>query len=197
VGRLIQAKLNISHPDDPYEREADRVADTVKRKTKPAATEKEGPQVQAKPLAGRITPLVQRMAEQVHDDEERNTIAPKPLVEVRRVPVAVREDGEEERVAPRLEPGPELQEDEREKAIQGKLATGIPIQRQAIGNDEREEEAFPYAPRFSVSWRRKTRRLSKQDHSAARYQKSHGFPRSAWHHPLPLFNCFVPTAKMK
>ena len=145
VGRLIQAKLNISHPDDPYEREADRVADTVKRMTEPAAIEEEGPQVQAKPLAERITPLVQRMAEQVHDDEERNTIAPKPLVQLRRVPVAVREDGEEERVAPKLEPGPELQEDEREKAIQGKLATGIPIQRQAMGNDEREEEAFPSA----------------------------------------------------
>src|SRR5215471_2714793 len=145
VGRLIQAKLNISHPDDPYKREADRVADTVKRMTEPAATEEEGPQVQAKPLAERITPLVQRRAEQVHDDVERNTIAPKPLVELRRVPVAVRENGEEERVAPKLEPGPELQEDEREKANQGKLATGIPIQRQAMGNDAREEEALPSA----------------------------------------------------
>src|SRR5262247_3899915 len=67
VGHFIQAKLNISHPDDPYEREADRVADTVKRMTESAATEEEGPQVQA-----------------------------KPLFQLRRVPVAVREDGEEE-----------------------------------------------------------------------------------------------------
>ena len=145
VGRLVQAKVNISHPDDPYEREADRVADTGKRMTEPAATEKEGPQVQAKPLAERTTPLSQRISEQVPDDEGGGTVAPKPLIQLRRVPVAVREDGEEERVAPKLEPGHELQEDERENAIRGKLATGRPIQRQAMGYDEREEEAFPSA----------------------------------------------------
>src|SRR5438552_13869543 len=33
VGQLIQAKLTISHPGDPYEQEADRVADTVMRMT--------------------------------------------------------------------------------------------------------------------------------------------------------------------
>ena len=29
VGRLLQAKLAVSHPGDPYEREADRVAEQV------------------------------------------------------------------------------------------------------------------------------------------------------------------------
>src|SRR5215467_7034467 len=122
VGRLVQAKVNISHPDDPYEREADRVADTGKRMTEPAATEKEGPQVQAKPLAERTTPLSQRISEQVPDDEGGGTVAPKPLIQLRRMPVAVREDGEEERVAPKLEPGHELEEDE--ETVQARSLSG-------------------------------------------------------------------------
>src|SRR5262249_8023000 len=67
VGHFIQAKLNISHPDDPYEREADRVADTVKRMTESAATEEEGPQVQAKPLAERTAQARALLRGQVHD----------------------------------------------------------------------------------------------------------------------------------
>src|SRR5262245_65993031 len=62
VGRLIQAKLNISYPDDPYEREADGVANTVTGMTEPAATEEDGPQVQAKQIAERIDPMWKRIA---------------------------------------------------------------------------------------------------------------------------------------
>src|SRR5262245_4215517 len=57
----IQAKLSISHPDDPYEREANHVADAVMRMAEPEAVEKKAPQVQANPLATQITPLVHRM----------------------------------------------------------------------------------------------------------------------------------------
>jgi hypothetical protein len=37
--RLLQAKLNVSQPDDAYEQEADRVADEVMRTPEPAAAE--------------------------------------------------------------------------------------------------------------------------------------------------------------
>jgi hypothetical protein len=38
VGRLIQAKLAVSHPEDPYEREADRVAEQVTSMPSPEST---------------------------------------------------------------------------------------------------------------------------------------------------------------
>ena len=50
VGQLLQAKVTISHPDDPYEQEADRVADTVRRMAEPAVPGKEAPRLPAKPL---------------------------------------------------------------------------------------------------------------------------------------------------
>src|SRR5215468_7823693 len=68
VGRLLQAKLAVSHPGDPYEREADRVAEQVTRmsvtdSTTPAQRQmipdedKDKPPLQMKPLAASITPL--------------------------------------------------------------------------------------------------------------------------------------------
>jgi hypothetical protein len=42
VGRMIQAKLTISRPDDHYEREADRVADQVMRLPEPVIQPKPG-----------------------------------------------------------------------------------------------------------------------------------------------------------
>ena len=57
----IQTKLQVSTPGDPFEQEADRVADTVMRMAEPeATTENDVPAVQATPLATRITTLVQR-----------------------------------------------------------------------------------------------------------------------------------------
>src|SRR5262245_47554199 len=41
VSRFLQAKLTLSHPDDPYEREADRVADTVMRMPEPLRSDEE------------------------------------------------------------------------------------------------------------------------------------------------------------
>ena len=68
----IRTKLQISTPGDPFEQEADRVADTVMRMT------------------------VQREPEQPTEEEQQETIATKPVVQ--RVPSAVREDDEEEQV---------------------------------------------------------------------------------------------------
>jgi hypothetical protein len=39
---LVQAKLAVGEPDDEYEREADRVADTVMRMPEPAVQQKPG-----------------------------------------------------------------------------------------------------------------------------------------------------------
>ena len=74
----IQAKLKIGQPNDKYEQEADRVADQVMRMPDPKLQrqpENEAGEatLQPKPLAGQITPLIQRQAE---PDEEEELIQP-------------------------------------------------------------------------------------------------------------------------
>jgi hypothetical protein len=81
VGRLLQAKLAVSHPGEPYEREADRVAEqvtsmsaiestaTAQRQMMPEAEKKEEPPVQRKPLAESITPFVQR--QRIPEEEKK------------------------------------------------------------------------------------------------------------------------------
>ena len=66
----IQAKLTISQPDDPYEREADRVADTVMRMAEPEGPGTETTRMPAQPLTSRMTPLMQREAAQPLKDEK-------------------------------------------------------------------------------------------------------------------------------
>ena len=80
----IQAKLKIGQPGDKYEQEADRVAEQVMRMPEPQVQRKgcsscEGKEddedklIQAKPLAGQITPLppsVQRKTEQEAEKDE-------------------------------------------------------------------------------------------------------------------------------
>lgn len=62
----IQAKLTVNAPDDKYEREADRVADSVSRMPETSGRDEEE-SLRAKPLVGQITPLAQR---QVEPEEE-------------------------------------------------------------------------------------------------------------------------------
>jgi hypothetical protein len=80
VNRLIQAKLKVGKPNDVYEQEADRVADTVMRMPDPLIQrqeeEKTEETAQAKPLVGTISPLVQRQA-----DEKEETAQAKSLIE--------------------------------------------------------------------------------------------------------------------
>jgi hypothetical protein len=68
---VIQAKLTVNPPDDKYEREADRVADSVTRMPEQGEEEEK---LQARPLAGQITPLAQR---QVEPEEEEEPIQAK------------------------------------------------------------------------------------------------------------------------
>jgi hypothetical protein len=81
VARLLQAKFAMSHPGDPYEREADRVAEQVTSMsvTESAATaqrqmipdeEKDKQPLQTKPLAASITPLAQRQAMPEEEQKE-------------------------------------------------------------------------------------------------------------------------------
>jgi hypothetical protein len=80
VAQKLQAKMTVGKPNDAYEHEADRIADTVMRMPEPMvqrqAEEEEPAQAkliqrqteeepaQAKPLAGTITPLIQRQSEE-------------------------------------------------------------------------------------------------------------------------------------
>ncbi|HEY5745433.1 MAG TPA: DUF4157 domain-containing protein [Chryseolinea sp.] len=58
--KTIQAKLTIGQSDDRYEREADAMADkVVQRLASPEPLTKKAASIQAKPLVGTITPLVQ------------------------------------------------------------------------------------------------------------------------------------------
>src|SRR5262245_23822951 len=145
VGRLLQAKLTVSQPDDPYEREADRVADTVMRMPEPAPPEEEETPALTKPLTPQISRLVQRESQQPLEAEEEKAVATNPLVQ--RVPVAVREDDKEkEKVAPKLQASAALQEEEKEKPIQAKLETDTTIQQQTKEDKEQKKETSHATP---------------------------------------------------
>jgi hypothetical protein len=77
-GDIIQAKLKIGQPNDKYEQEADRAADQVmsmpepgmqKKSTSPECEEDTDEALQTKPIADRITPIVQRQEEQEEEEE--------------------------------------------------------------------------------------------------------------------------------
>jgi outer membrane protein OmpA-like peptidoglycan-associated protein len=85
---VIQPKLRIGQPNDIYEQEADRVADEVMRMPEPTIQPKpsclfsnnsscgDEELIQKKPLASRITPLVQR---QPIEEEEEETLQTKKV----------------------------------------------------------------------------------------------------------------------
>jgi hypothetical protein len=78
----VQAKLTVSQPNDPYEQEADRVADQVMSMQEPrlqrACPSCEDETLQKRPLAEQITPLVQRQEE---PEEEEEPVQAKPTDE--------------------------------------------------------------------------------------------------------------------
>jgi hypothetical protein len=67
--RVVQAKLNVGQPDDAYEREADRVADTVMRMPAPATDNKNKNDDQKK--------TVQRKTESPKKEDEKKTVQRK------------------------------------------------------------------------------------------------------------------------
>jgi len=70
----IQPKLRIGQPNDIYEQEADRVAEQVVRmpesQVQRQPLEEEEEEIQTKPLAEQITPLVQKQVEEEEKEEE-------------------------------------------------------------------------------------------------------------------------------
>ena len=89
VTQLIQAKLKVGKPNDTYEMEADRVADTVMRMPdvllQRQTEEKKEETAQTKPDVGQISAVVQRQAAEEKNEEMAQTkpaIAPiTPLVQ--------------------------------------------------------------------------------------------------------------------
>jgi hypothetical protein len=84
----LQAKLEIGKPNDKYEKEADRVADIVMRMPEPKESritghesldKKEDKNIQLKPIAEQITPLIQRQEEP--EEEEEEPVQTKPIAE--------------------------------------------------------------------------------------------------------------------
>lgn len=79
-GPTLQPKLTIGQPNDKYEQEADRIADEVMRMPEPGVQRQVEPEeeeeevLQAKPLAGQITPLVQRQPDPVEEEEEEEEL---------------------------------------------------------------------------------------------------------------------------
>jgi hypothetical protein len=138
----IQAKLQVSTPGDPFEQEADRVADTVMRMTGP--TTGDSSRIQTKPQAPRITPLVQRETEEPIEDEKEETVATKSLVQ-RAVPLAVREDDDDEKVATKLEISRSPQEEEG-TSVERRSSTDVPLQRQVGEDDENDGAEVQAAP---------------------------------------------------
>lgn len=124
VPAIIQTKLTVSKPGDKYEQEADRVADAVMRIPESQVQSKgclscsdieNDEQIQAKPIAGRITPLAQREVEEEEmirtksissyqdilqrqkvPEEETETTSFEPLLEEVISTVEVHPEGEEE-----------------------------------------------------------------------------------------------------
>lgn len=70
----LQAKFRIGQPNDKYEQEADRVAGQVMRIPEPQIQrqpeEEEKEELQTKPLAEQLSPLVQRQVEPEEEEEE-------------------------------------------------------------------------------------------------------------------------------
>lgn len=82
LGNLgIQPKLTIGAPNDKYEQEADRVADQVMRMPAPKVQrqplEEEEEELQAKPLAGHVTTLIQRQEILKEEDEDEELLQTK------------------------------------------------------------------------------------------------------------------------
>lgn len=133
----IQAKLKIGKPNDIYEKEADRVADRVVTMPDSAIqrqpNEEEKEEIQAKPLAEQITPLVRRQPEE-EEEIQQKALLQRQVEEEEEEPVQTKsvqrqEEEEEEEAQTRLQRQPEEEEELQEKSL---------IQRQ---NEEEEEEA--------------------------------------------------------
>ncbi len=127
----IQAKLRIGQPNDKYEQEADRISEQVMRMPEPQLQrqplEEEEEEIQAKPIAEQITPLVQR---QIEEEEEEEPIQTKALSE-QITPLVQRQEEEEEEeiqtkpLAEQITPLAQRQVEEEEEALRTKKVSNL------------------------------------------------------------------------
>jgi hypothetical protein len=84
--QIIQAKLAVNKPGDRYEQEADRMADHVMRMAEPCpqCQEDEGEKIQTMPLAGQITPLVQRQTAPEEEEKKEEKKKEEETVQTKR-----------------------------------------------------------------------------------------------------------------
>lgn len=86
----LQAKLTVGAPDDPYEQEADAVADkVVQRLAVPDVAPEKNPSVQAKPVVPAVTPLVQAKCNTCEQEEQQKEeeISKEPASDLQKKPV--------------------------------------------------------------------------------------------------------------
>ncbi len=136
----LQTKLTIGQPNDRYEREADHVADKVVSTPDAQVQKMEGEEdMQAQPLAGQISPLVQKQA------EEEEPVQPR----------LQRQQEEEDEAQPKLQKQPEEEEaqpklqrmeEEQEDAASAKL------QRQAEEEEMQAKSSGRQRPTVSKSF---------------------------------------------
>ena len=101
VSRLIQTKLTVGAARDRYEQEADRVAEQVmsaqpqaaNRKPQAVQRQEDEEEIQTKPLAATITPLVQRQ-----EDEEEVQTKPFPSARPEDVRAGLQRQSEEKEI---------------------------------------------------------------------------------------------------
>ncbi len=145
----VQAKLTVGAPGDKYEQEADSMAAKVMTMPAPGseqpiqremAPEEKQEEVQTKPLAASITPLVQReMAPEENKQEEVQTKLDSGNIQRETAP----EENKEEEVQAKSLPGSiqreTAPEENKEEEVQAKSLPGS-IQRETAPEENKEEE---------------------------------------------------------
>lgn len=76
VSQMLQAKMTVGKPNDVHEQEADRVADTVMRMPEPLLQRQEEKEetAQMKPIADRVSPLLQRQEEKKDEHAQAKSL---------------------------------------------------------------------------------------------------------------------------
>ena len=108
ISRLIQTKLTVGAAHDPYEQEADRVAGQVMRAPETALSVQragEEDELQLKPLAAAITPLVQRQSPEEEEPIQAKRLQRAEEDELQTKPLVQRQSPEEDE----LQTKPDLQ----------------------------------------------------------------------------------------
>lgn len=118
-----QPKLTIGEPGDKYEQEADRVADRVVQRSDTNQSFFAGINsgVQSKSIAERITPLVQRTAE---EEEAQTKLQLQPIEEEEEMLQTQPMEEEEEVIQPNAEQNPATAQHETEQLIKGSKGNG-------------------------------------------------------------------------